>query len=278
VPIGVSLGLAVAPDHGRTLDELMAHADLALYAAKEAGRGRHELYVPRLGDRRRRRVAIEQGLRDALARGALSLHWQPCIAIEGWQVIGAEALLRWEHPTLGPVPPVEAVRVAEECGLIVEIGAWVMRQACREAAQLPATLAASVNVSAAQLRRDDFAALVRQALGAAALPPPRLEIEVTESLLIDAESAALSHLHALRSIGVRVALDDFGTGYSSLAYLRRFPFDTLKIDRAFVRELMSRHDARAIVKTILALAQTLGMHTLAEGVEEPAQLDRKSVV
>ena len=273
VSIGVSLGLALAPDHGQSLDELMAHADLALYAAKEAGRGRHEIYVPRLGDRRRRRMAIEQGLRDAVARGELRLHWQPRVDIQSWQTVAAEALLRWQHPTLGDISPVEFVRIAEESGQIVDIGRWVLMQACAEAMRLPSTLTASINVSAAQLGREDFLDHVTSALQASGLPPGRLELEVTESLLIDAESVALRHLHALRSWGVRVALDDFGTGYSSLAYLRRFPFDTLKIDRAFVRELMSRHDARAIVKTIIELARTMGMHTLAEGVEEPAQLD-----
>ena len=273
VAISVSLGVAVAPEHGHSLDELMAHADLALYAAKEAGRGRHELYVPRLGDRRRRRMAIELGLRDALANGQMRLHWQPRVDIQRWQTVAAEALLRWDHPMLGSVSPVEFVRVAEDSGLIIEIGSWVLQQACHEAMSLPPELTVSVNVSAAQLDREDYFDRVSQALAQSGLPARRLELEVTESLLINAESVALRHLHALRAAGVRVALDDFGTGYSSLAYLRRFPFDTLKIDRAFIRELMSRQDARAIVKTIVALAQTMGMHTLAEGVEEAAQLD-----
>jgi diguanylate cyclase (GGDEF)-like protein len=273
VPLGVSLGLAIAPDHGRTLDELMAHADLALYAAKEAGRGRCELYVPRLGDRHRRRLALEHGLRSALVNGEMQLHWQPRISIDGWRVEAAEALLRWQHPELGPVGPAEFIPVAEDCGLITEIGAWVLAQACTEAMSLPPELVVSVNVSAAQLQRPDFIRIVEGALAASGLSPQRLEIEITESLFIDAATVALGHLHALRARGVQVALDDFGTGYSSLAYLRRFPFDTLKIDRAFVRELMTRHDARAIVRTIIDLARTLGMHTLAEGVEEPAQLE-----
>jgi diguanylate cyclase (GGDEF)-like protein len=272
VPVGVSLGLAVAPDHGSTLDELMAHADLALYAAKEAGRSRHACYVPRLGDRHRRQLQLESGLREALALGQLHLHWQPRIAIGSWQVLGAEALLRWDHPELGPVSPVEFIPVAEQSGLIADIGAWVLARACHEAKALPATMQVSVNVSPAQLRREDFAHTVRSALAAAELPADRLEIEITESLFIDATALALRHLHTLRAAGTRVALDDFGTGYSSLAYLRRFPFDTLKIDRSFVRELLQRHDARAIVTTIIELARTLGMQTLAEGVEEPAQL------
>ncbi len=272
VGLGTSIGIAVAPDHGSTLDELMGNADLALYAAKDAGRGRYELFVPRLGDRHRRRVAIEQALRGAVHRDEMHLHWQPRVDIAGWRVAGAEVLLRWQHPELGRIAPDEFIPIAEESGLIVEIGSWVMQRACVHAAQLPLPLGVSVNVSPAQLLREDFAISVRRALDQAGLPPDRLEVEVTESLFMDSSPLALANLHALREMGVRIALDDFGTGYSSLAYLRRFPFDTLKIDRAFVRELMTRHDARAIVKTILELAQTLGMSTIAEGVEEPAQL------
>jgi len=272
VPLGVSLGIALAPEPGGALDEWMANADLALYAAKEGGRGRFELFVPRLGDRHRRRLALEQGLRSALVNGEMQLHWQPRVALDGWRIEGAEALLRWQHPELGAVGPAEFIGVAEDSGLITEIGTWVLMQACEAAMTLPERLVVSVNVSAAQLQRADFARIVDGALARSGLSPQRLELEITESLFIDGATAALGHLHALRARGVQVALDDFGTGYSSLAYLRRFPFDTLKIDRAFVRELMSRHDARAIVRTIIDLARTLGMHTLAEGVEEPAQL------
>jgi len=273
VALGTSIGIAVAPEHGDTLDELMGNADLALYAAKDAGRGRFEMFVPRLGDRHRRRVAVEQALRGAIHREEMHLHWQPRVDIAGWCVVGAEVLLRWQHPELGRIAPDEFIGIAEESGLIVEIGQWVLQRACAHAAQMPVPLVVSVNVSPAQLLREDFAPGVRRALDQAGLPAERLEVEVTESLFMDASPMALNNLHALRQMGVRIALDDFGTGYSSLAYLRRFPFDTLKIDRAFVRELMTRHDARAIVKTILELAQTLGMSTIAEGVEEPPQLE-----
>ncbi len=275
VALGTSIGVAIAPEHGRTLDELMGNADLALYAAKEAGRGRFELFVPRLGDRHRRRVAIEQALRGAVSRGEMHLHWQPRVDVARWDIVGAEVLLRWNHPELGRVGPDEFIPVAEEAGLIADLGLWVLARACAHAVQMPSHLVVSVNVSPAQLQRDDFARQALRAIERSGLPPHRLELEVTESLFIDGETAAqaLLNLHALRELGVRIALDDFGTGYSSLAYLRRFPFDTLKIDRAFVRELMTRHDARAIVRTILELAVTLGMDTIAEGVEEPAQLD-----
>jgi diguanylate cyclase (GGDEF)-like protein len=273
VPLGSSIGIAIAPEHGRSLDELMGNADLALYAAKEAGRGRFEFFVPRLADRHRRRVAIEQALRGALARCEMHLHWQPRVDIERWEVVGAEVLLRWQHPELGRVAPDEFIRIAEDAGLIADIGLWVLGRACAHAAQMKHPIVVSVNVSPAQLLREDFAQQALRVIQRSGLAPERLEIEVTESLFMDNSPQALANLHALRDVGVRIALDDFGTGYSSLAYLRRFPFDTLKIDRAFVRELMTRHDARAIVKTILELARTLGMSTIAEGVEEPAQLE-----
>jgi EAL domain-containing protein (putative c-di-GMP-specific phosphodiesterase class I) len=182
-------------------------------------------------------------------------------------------LLRWQHPELGRVAPDEFIRIAEDAGLIADIGLWVLGRACAHAAQMKHPIVVSVNVSPAQLLREDFAQQALRVIQRSGLAPERLEIEVTESLFMDSSPQALANLHALRDVGVRIALDDFGTGYSSLAYLRRFPFDTLKIDRAFVRELMTRHDARAIVKTILELARTLGMSTIAEGVEEPAQLD-----
>ena len=273
IHLGVSAGVALAPEHGRSLDELMGNADLALYAAKEAGRGRFEVFSPRLGERHRRRSAIDQALRGAELRGELHLHWQPQVDIAGWRIHAAEALARWRHPTLGDVSPAEFIPVAEESGYICEIGAWVLEQACLACARLAQPLVVSVNASPVQLFRGDFPGIVRATLARTGLAPGRLEIEVTESLFIGDSQVALDSLHALRELGVRVALDDFGTGYSSLAYLRRFPFDTLKIDRSFVRELTTRHDARAIVGTIVELARTLGMRTLAEGVEEPAQLD-----
>ena len=261
------------PDAPRKLDEVLANADLALGAAKGAGRGRCELFHADMGERLRLRIALERDLRDALARRELTLHWQPQVDTEAWRVSGCEALLRWQHPRHGMVPPLQFIPIAEESGFIVELGEWVLQEACRVGAKQLPGLTVNVNVSPMQLVRDDFTAVVRRALAEAHLDAHRLEIEITESLFIDASPKALANLEALRQMGVRVALDDFGTGYSSLAYLRQFPFDTLKIDRAFVRELVTQRDARAIVKSIMDLARALGMSTVAEGVEEPAQYE-----
>lgn len=273
LPLSVSVGMAIAPEHGASRDELLVNADLALSAAKQAGRGRYELFSPSLGEGHRRRVLIAQELRGAIARGELALVWQPQVQIDGWRVVGAEALLRWQHPQLGVVSPAEFIPIAEESGQIIAIGAWVLEQACAGAAELPVSIAVSVNASPAQLLREDFVATVGLALARAGLPARRLKIEITESLLMDAVPVALANLHGLRELGVRIALDDFGTGFSSLAYLLRFPFDVLKIDRAFVLELMARDDARVLVRAIVEMARTLGMGTIAEGVEDSAQLE-----
>ena len=273
VPVSVSIGVAIAPEHGSSLEELLVNADLALYAAKENGRGRCELFSPHLGDRHRRRVLVSQELRGALARGEFTLAWQPQVHIESWRATGAEVLLRWQHPVLGAVAPTEFIAVAEEAGLIADIGAWVLEQACAGARQLPESMSVSVNASPAQLMREDFVASVARALKRSGLPARRLEIEITESLFMAAVPVAMTNLHGLRELGVRIALDDFGTGFSSLAYLLRFPFDVLKIDRAFVLELMARDDARALVRSIVEMARALGMGTVAEGVETAAQLE-----
>ena len=273
VAIGASMGIAMIPDHGQTIDEILGNADLALYAAKEHGRARCEVFAPWLGERNRRLLSIEQALREALKRGEFSLHWQPRVSVATWEVLGAEALLRWRHPTLGDLQPSEFIPIAEKTGLIADIGAWVLEQACLHARRSLPGLAISVNVSAVQLMRDHFLGDVERALVRSGLTPKLLEVEITESIFVDDPATALSNLHGLKALGVQIALDDFGTGYSSLAYLRRFPFDTLKIDRAFVRELLTHHDARAIVRTIVDMANTLGMLTVAEGVEEPAQLE-----
>jgi diguanylate cyclase (GGDEF)-like protein len=270
---GASVGIVTLPQHGQTVDELLANADLALTAAKSGGRARCELFRADMGERLRQRMTLERDLRQAVARDELRLHWQPKVETAEWRVSGCEALLRWQHAEQGLIPPIRFIPLAEETGLIVELGGWVLNEACRVGAQKLPGLMVAVNVSPIQVVREDFVHVVRKALADSALPPQRLEIEITESLFIDASPKALRNLESLRQMGVRVALDDFGTGYSSLAYLRQFPFDTLKIDRAFVRELVTQHDARAIVRSIVELATALGMSTVAEGVEEPAQYE-----
>jgi diguanylate cyclase (GGDEF)-like protein len=270
---GASVGVVAIPAHGTTVDELLANADLALSTAKAGGRARAEMFRTDMGERLRLRMTMERDLRMAVARKELRLHWQPQVDTANWRISGCEALLRWQHGELGLIPPMNFIPMAEETGLIVELGAWVLDEACRVGAHKLPGLMVAVNVSPIQVVRDDFVNVVRKALSASGLPAQRLEIEITESLFIDASPKALRNLETLRQMGVRVALDDFGTGYSSLAYLRQFPFDTLKIDRAFVRELVTQHDARAIVRSIVDLATALGMSTVAEGVEEPAQYE-----
>ena len=273
-----SIGVARWAEGDTSADDLLVHADIALYAAKKAGRARYAAYSSDLGDRNRRSVMIEQELRQAVQRGQLELNWQPKVDIESSRVVGAEVLLRWRHPQLGSVAPIEFIPIAEKSGVIRGIGMWVLREACRIAVASMPGLTISVNVSPTQLQDDEFIACVREALEGSRLDPFRLELEITESVFIDDVDGALQRLHALRALGVRVALDDFGTGYSSLAYLRRFPFDTLKIDRAFVNELMNSIDARAIVQMISQLAVTLNMRTVAEGVESASQLAAVSSV
>ena len=270
---GVSIGVAFLPEHAQTVDEALVAADLALYEAKAGGRGRVAVFSPELGASQRRRLTLERELREALLRDQFQVLYQPQVDIASWRIVGAEALIRWNHPKLGMVSPVEFIPLAEESGLINNIGAWVLARACSDIQGPLAGLHVAVNCSAVQLQRAGFVNELEQLMRAHNVPPDTLEIEVTESLLMENLSTALENLHAIKALGLRVALDDFGTGYSSLAYLRRFPFDKLKIDRAFIRELITTSDARAIVRTILNLAKILGMDTVAEGVEEPAQLE-----
>jgi diguanylate cyclase (GGDEF)-like protein/PAS domain S-box-containing protein len=267
-----SVGIARFPDDGQAIDELLQCADLALYDAKSNAPGTWRFFASRLGAQTRRRLLLEQDLRDALAKGELRLQFQPQVDMRRWEVTGFEALLRWRHPVHGEVPPSEFIPVAEASGLIPAIGDWVLEQACRAAAQWPLAVKVSVNISPVQVMNDNLSKVVRRALSASGLAPQRLELEITESVFLGDVEGTRQRLHTLRRLGVRVALDDFGTGYSSLAYLRRFPFDTLKIDRAFVRELLISRDARSIVRTIVGLAGALRMTAIAEGVEEPAQV------
>jgi diguanylate cyclase (GGDEF)-like protein len=273
ISVRSSVGIAMAPRDGLQVDQLLKNADVALYEAKSVGRGSFRFFEPQMADLTRRRMVIEQSLRGALARGEFSLRYQPQIHVNDWRVTGFEALLRWHHPVLGEVGPAEFIPVAEDAGLIMEIGSWVLRQACEQARVWPPEMHVAVNVSAVQVMSQSLPAEVARVLEDTGLAPSQLELEITESVFLNETQTSMQVLHAVHAMGVRVALDDFGTGYSSLAYLRRFPFHTLKVDRSFVRELVTRRDARAIVKTVVGLARTLNMDTVAEGVEQPEQLE-----
>lgn len=225
-----------------------------------------------MDEQARKRRHMEVSLRNALAEDQLHLHFQPLHRIAASELIGFEALLRWDHPTLGGIAPVDFIPLAEETGLIVPIGEWVMREACRRAASWPDCLRVAVNVSPLQFRSGSLITTIAQALAASGLAPSRLEVEITESIFIESVEKTLAMLHQIKALGVRVALDDFGTGYSSLSYLRSFPFDKIKIDRSFVNDIGSSTSAGAIIGAITTLADALDMETLAEGVEDEEQM------
>ncbi len=270
--VGASIGIAVGPRDGADPAALVRAADLALYQAKEDGRQTVRVFDQGMDGRARARHALLDDLRRGLALQQFEVHYQPQTNLASRELIGFEALVRWRHPEHGLVPPDRFIPLAEEMGLIVPIGEWVLRTACREAMSWPGQLAVAVNVSAKQLAdRDRLPRVVQAALAATGLPARRLEVEITESALVRHEKEALHVLHALRAMGVRVSMDDFGTGYSSLSQLRSFPFDKLKIDRSFVRDLSGSDEALAVVRAIAALGASLGMTTTAEGVETAEQ-------
>ncbi|WP_028133818.1 PAS-domain containing protein [Bradyrhizobium japonicum] len=272
IHVGASVGIAIAPDHGLDADELMKCADLALYQAKAKGRGAYQLFEPEMEEEARSRHALEQDLRGALEAREFHLVFQPQMRLDSSELTGFEALLRWKHPSRGLVSPAEFIPIAEENGLIVPIGEWVLRSACATAASWP-DVSVAVNLSPVQFRSRGLVAMVTSALAEAGLPPQRLELEVTETALLDDSEATIGILHQLRALGVRVSLDDFGVGYSSLSYLRKFPFDRIKIDRSFVGTLGESPESVAIVRTIASLGSVLGVETTAEGVETEEQLD-----
>lgn len=269
---GTSVGVALAPADGRDADTILKHADLALYRAKGDGRGRYRFYAADMNERMQVRRQLEIDLRQALRSGGFSLHYQPLFCAQKLGLAGFEALLRWDHPSRGTVPPGEFVPLAEEIGLIVPLGEWVLREALFEAARWPEHIKVAVNLSPAQFRSGRLVHTVTHALATSGVDPARLELEITEGVLLADTESALATLHRLRSLGVRTAMDDFGTGYSSLSYLRSFPFDKLKIDQSFVRDIGNKAEAEAIVRTTIALAKSLGMSTTAEGVETEEQL------
>ncbi|MBE2991415.1 EAL domain-containing protein [Sphingomonas sp. CFBP 13603] len=274
IATGISIGIAIGPADGDTADELLKNADLALYRAKEDGRGVFRFFEPALDAAARERHQVELDLRDAIRDGQFVLNYQPVFDLKANRIGGFEALLRWHHPTRGLVPPLAFIPIAEETGLIVAIGAWVLHEACREAVHWPDHVRVAVNVSPLQFRNAGFQAIVLQALANSGLSPDRLEIEITESIFLEGEAPVVALLHRLREMGIRVALDDFGTGYSSLSYLRSFPFDKIKIDRSFVTGVACDPSAAAIVRAIVDLATALHMETTAEGVEDIDQLER----
>ena len=271
VAVGASIGVALAPRDGDTADTLLGNADLALYRVKADGRNGWRFFAREMSADAQRRGKLELELREAMRRGEFELHYQPWVELATGRVGGCEALLRWRSPRRGLVPPDEFVPIAEEIGLIGPLGEWVLLQATADAARWPRGVKVAVNLSAAQFVSGQLLGNVMDALAASGLPPERLELEITESLLMAEEASSLSVLHQLRNHGVEIALDDFGTGYSSLKYLRAFPFDRLKIDKGFVHDMATRSDCAAIVAAVAGLGRSLGMAVTAEGVETPEQ-------
>jgi diguanylate cyclase (GGDEF)-like protein/PAS domain S-box-containing protein len=269
--LNLSIGIAVYPRDGEDARSLFGNADAALYRAKHDGRGAIRFFTPAMDQQLRDRRALERDLRSAVANGELLLEYQPQRHGNG-EIIGFEALVRWNHPQRGTVPPAEFIPIAEESDLIVEIGEWVVRQACREAASWDDKLQVAVNVSAIQFRRGDLLQLIRTVLHESGIPPARLELEITEGVLIENVARAASILNALKILGIRIALDDFGTGYSSLSYLQSLPLDRIKIDRSFIASLGRTDRSLAIVRAVIGLAHGLGLPVLAEGVETNDQL------
>jgi diguanylate cyclase (GGDEF)-like protein len=266
-----SIGIALAPEHGLDLNEILKNADLAMYAAKSAGRRTCRFFDPAMDAQARARRKLELDLRQAIARNELEVYYQPCVSLRDGRITGCEALVRWHHPERGMVSPAEFIPIAEETGLIDEIGEWVLSTACADAATWPNGIRLAVNVSPVQLKSGTLALKIAAALAASGLTASRLELEITEAVLIRDDEAALAILHQLRAIGVRIALDDFGTGYSSLSYLQRFPFDKIKIDRTFVDDLAEGDGSSSIVQAVVNIAAARRMTTTAEGVETEGQ-------
>ncbi|MDU7590105.1 MAG: bifunctional diguanylate cyclase/phosphodiesterase, partial [Acidovorax sp.] len=278
--VSCSVGMALYPEDGQDLEGLMRRADAAMYEAKATGRDMACFYSVQTDQRALARQSLEQHLRRALERNELSLHYQPRVRAQNGQLVGVEALLRWTHPALGLVPPSEFIHIAEETGLIRTIGAWVLQEACAQwmrwrratgpGAQALGRTVMSVNLSAAQLADPQLVPDVQAVLARLGMPASALELEITESQLMDNAHAAQQQLAALKALGVHLSIDDFGTGYSSLAYLKRFDIDKLKIDRSFVRELLTNPADMAITRAIIALGGSLGLKLVAEGVEDMA--------
>jgi diguanylate cyclase (GGDEF)-like protein len=270
--IGVSIGISVGPGDGSNPDKLLRNADLALYRAKSDGRGTFRFFEPVMDLQMQTRRILEQDLRKALPSGEFELYYQPVVNLASKEISGFEALIRWNHPSKGMISPADFIPLAEEIGFIVPMGEWVIRQACATAAQWPDNLHVAVNISAIQFRSPGLMQVIVSALADSGLAPTRLEIEITESVLLHNKEATLAVLHQLRALGIRIAMDDFGTGYSSLTYLQSFPFDKIKIDRSFVKNITENSSSLNIVRAVAALANGMGMTATAEGVETAEQL------
>ncbi|NOJ41767.1 sensor domain-containing protein [Bradyrhizobium australiense] len=270
--IGVSIGISVGPGDGSNPDKLLRNADLAMYRAKSDGRGTFRFFEPAMDLQMQTRRIMEQDLRKALPAGEFELHYQPVVNLASKEISGFEALIRWNHPTKGMISPAAFIPLAEEIGFIVPMGEWVLRKACATAAQWPDNFHVAVNISAIQFRSPGLIQVIVGALAASGLAPTRLEIEITESVLLHNKEATLALLHQLRALGIRIAMDDFGTGYSSLTYLQSFPFDKIKIDRSFVKNITENSSSLNIVRAVAALANGMGMTATAEGVETAEQL------
>ena len=269
----ISIGISVAPMDAVESTELLRNADMALYDAKGDGRGTFRFFEPEMNTRMKVRRELEMDLRKALATEQFELHYQPLVTLKTNEVNGFEALLRWNHPTRGLVSPADFIPIAEETGLIVPLGEWVLKAACNEAVDWPEHIKVAVNLSPAQLNCRNLVSMVTSALDESGMPPQRLQLEITETVLLQNTFTTLATLHELRKMGVQIALDDFGTGYSSLSYLRSFPFDKIKIDRSFIQDLSNGAEPLAIVNAVAGLAKCLNMTSTAEGVETQQQMD-----
>ena len=274
VVVGVSVGMAVAPNDGHEPNELLKNADLALYRAKADGRGTFRFFAPEMDAQMQARRKLELELRKAFAAGEFEPYYQPLVNLQTGEITCFEALLRWHHPERGLVLAADFIHVLEEIGMITPVGEWILRQACRQAATWPESIKVAVNLSPVQFNSPHLVQAVTNALADAPLPACRLELEITETVLLQDSEANLATLHRLKDLGVNISMDDFGTGYSSLSYLRSFPFDKIKIDRTFIRDLAQEDDCAAIVRAVTSLGQSLGVTTTAEGVETEDQMDR----
>jgi predicted signal transduction protein with EAL and GGDEF domain len=268
----VTIGIAVSPEDGANSSQLLKNADIALYRAKREEPGSWRFFAPEMSDRLEARHKVETELRSAVAKSEFEIFYQPVYNVKSGKISSFEALLRWKHPVRGIVMPDEFIPIAEETGLMVPIGEWVLRQACAEASGWPERISLAINLSPAQFKSKVLVERVSESLAAAGLPASRLELEITESVLMQNTESTLAVLNNLRRIGARISMDDFGTGYSSLSYLRSFPFDKIKIERSFIRDLTKREGASAIVRAIAGLGGSLNLATTAEGVETQEQL------